>query len=228
MRLLLVEDEQELASQLCKRLQDEGFVVDHAADGPSGLHFATDYPIDLAIVDLGLPGFSGLELIQRLRADGSRLPVLILTARQAWQDRVAGLEAGADDYLGKPFRMEELLARVNALLRRVGGWAHPVLEAGPIALDTRSQTVSLAGKALDLTAYEYRLLAYLMHRPDEVVSKLELTEHLYPDDADRDSNVIEVFIRRLRQKLDPDNSLHPIETLRGRGYSFRLGTPHRS
>lgn len=223
MRLLLVEDEQELAAQLIRRLQDEGFVVDHADDGPGGLHFATDYPVDLAIVDLGLPGFSGLELIERLRAGGSRLPVLILTARQAWQDRVAGLEAGADDYLGKPFRMEELLARVNALLRRVGGWAHPVLEAGPLALDTRSQSASIQGRALDLTAYEYRLLAYLMHHPQTVVSKSELTEHLYPDDSDRDSNVIEVFIRRLRQKLDPDGNLQPIETLRGRGYCFRLG-----
>ncbi|MEX0729722.1 MAG: response regulator transcription factor [Aquisalimonadaceae bacterium] len=221
MRILVIEDEPELARQLEHRLTRESFIVDLAHDGPTGLHLARDYPIDLAIVDLGLPGLSGLDIIQQLRTEGSRLPILILTARQGWQDRVAGLESGADDYLGKPFRMEELLARINALLRRTGGWAHPVLQAGPIALDTRTRSVSLNGQPLELTAYEYRVLEYLLHRPGTVISKNELTEHLYPDDADRDSNVIEVFIRRLRQKLDPDDSLGPIETLRGRGYRLR-------
>lgn len=225
MRILVIEDEAALARQLEHRLKSESFVVDLAEDGPTGLHLARDYPVDLAIVDLGLPGLSGLELIQQLRAEGSRLPILILTARGSWQDRVAGLEAGADDYLPKPFRMEELLARMNALLRRMGGWAHPVLQAGPVALDTRTRSVTLHDRPLELTAYEYRLLEYLLHRPGTVVSKTELSEHLYPDDEDRDSNVIEVFIRRLRQKLDPDGTLNPIETLRGRGYCLRLEVP---
>ncbi len=223
MRLLIIEDETQLSDQLARRLSAEGYVVDLAADGVTGLHLATDYPIDLAVVDLGLPDLSGLELIRRLRASGNRLPILVLTARHQWQDRVEGLEAGADDYLTKPFRMEELLARINALLRRAAGFAHPTLTAGPLELDTRAKRAAINGEALNLTAFEYRLLEYLMHRPGQTVSKTELTEHLYPDEADRDSNVIEVFVRRLRQKLDPDGSLQPIATLRGLGYTLRLG-----
>ncbi|MCC5811482.1 MAG: response regulator transcription factor [Ectothiorhodospiraceae bacterium] len=223
MRLLIIEDEPQLSQQLDQRLCAEGYVVDVAADGVTGLHLATDYPVDLAVVDLGLPNLSGLELIRRVRASGNRLPILVLTARHQWQDRVEGLEAGADDYLTKPFRMEELLARINALLRRAAGFAHPTLTAGPLALDTRAKRAAINGEALSLTAFEYRVLEYLMHRPGQTVSKTELTEHLYPDETDRDSNVIEVFVRRLRQKLDPDGSLQPIETLRGLGYALRLG-----
>ncbi len=223
MRVLLIEDEAQLAAQVADRLKGEGYVVDLAEDGRTGLHLARDYPVDLAIVDLGLPELSGLELIRCLRADGSRLPILVLTARHQWQDRVEGLEAGADDYLTKPFRMEELLARMNALLRRAAGFAHPVLTAGPLALDTRAKQASVSGMPVALTAFEYRVLEYLMHRPGQAVSKTELTEHLYPDEADRDSNVIEVFIRRLRQKLDPDGTLQPIQTQRGLGYALRVG-----
>ncbi|MCP1673792.1 two-component system response regulator PhoP [Natronocella acetinitrilica] len=221
MRLLIVEDEAALREQIHQRLSSEGFVVDLAEDGDTGLHLATDYPVDLAIVDLGLPGRSGLELIRELRGKGSRLPVLILTARDGWQDRVIGLESGADDYLTKPFHFEELLARVNALLRRSAGWAHPELPFGPYRLHTANKQLSFDGEDIPLTAYEYRLLEYLAFRPGQVVSKQDLTEHLYPDEADRDSNVIEVFIRRLRQKLDPDSTLQPIVTHRGLGYSLR-------
>jgi len=222
MRLLVVEDEPLLREQLAQRLRAAGYAVDTAVDGEEGLYFGREYPIDLAVIDLGLPKLPGLDLIQRLRADDRHFPILILTARGRWQDKVQGLEAGADDYLVKPFEMEELLARVAALLRRAAGFAQPVLRFGPISLDTRSQQVSLDGRALELTAYEYRLLEYLMFHPGEVVSKTTLTEHLYQEDQDRDSNTIEVFIGRLRKKLDPDNALQPIETLRGRGYRFTL------
>ncbi len=221
MRLLVVEDELALREQLCRRLTAEGFVVDSAGDGETGLHLAVDYPVDLAIIDLGLPGRSGLDLLRELRARGSRLPVLILTARDGWQDRVIGLENGADDYLTKPFHFQELLARLNALLRRAAGWAHPVLEFGPYRLHTAGKQLHLDDQEIPLTAFEYRLLEYLAFRPGQVVSKQALTEHLYPDEEDRDSNVIEVFIRRLRQKLDPDAERQPIVTHRGLGYSLR-------
>ena len=223
MRILIVEDEPALRRQIAERLQTEGYVVDEAADGEEGLYAGREYPLDLAVVDIGLPGLSGLDLIRTLRDEGKTFPILILTARGRWQEKVEGLEAGADDYVVKPFHMQELLARLQVLLRRAGGWADPVLRCGPIALDTRSGQVHRGDDLLDLTAFEYRLLEYLMHHAGEVVSKSELTEHLYPDDADRDSNVIEVFIRRLRQKLDPNGNLQPIETLRGRGY--RLARP---
>lgn len=223
MRILIVEDEPALRRQIADRLRREGFVVDEAADGREGLFAGREYPVDVAIVDIGLPKLSGLELVRRLRTDGKAYPILILTARGRWQEKVEGLEAGADDYVVKPFHMQELLARIQVLLRRAGGWADPVLRCGPIALDTRSGQVERCEAPLDLTAFEYRLLEYLMHHADQVVSKSELTEHLYPDDADRDSNVIEVFIRRLRRKLDPDGTLHPIETLRGRGYRLTAG-----
>ena len=174
------------------------------------------------MVDLGLPDLSGIDVIRRWRSGGQRFPVLILTARGRWQDKVEGLEAGADDYLVKPFHMEELQARLRALIRRTGGWTQAVLCCGPVALDTGAQQLTLEGQVVELTAYEYKLLEYLMLRAGTVVSKTELTEHLYEEDADRDSNVLEVLVGRLRRKLDPGRDLNPIETLRGRGYRFRL------
>jgi two-component system, OmpR family, response regulator PhoP len=222
MRILVIEDDDDLRGQMTTLLQGQGMVVDAAADGREGLYQATEYPIDLAIVDLGLPLLDGVEVVRGLRAAGRSVPVLVLTARGRWQDKVAGLEAGADDYLVKPVHPEELLARVRALLRRSGGWAQPRLVCGPIALDQGSQQVTLNEELVDLTAYEYRVLEYLMLRAGEIVSKAALTEHIYAEDDERDSNVIEVFIRRLRRKLDPDETLQPIETLRGRGYRLNL------
>ena len=222
MRVLVVEDETALREQLAARLKQDGHVVDAAADGKEGLYFATDYPLDIAIIDLGLPLLSGIEVIRRLRAAGKVFPILILTARGSWQDKVQGLEAGADDYLVKPFEMEELLARLKALQRRAAGWTQSVLHCGPVALDTGAQTVHLHEQALELTTFEYKVLEYLMLHAGQVVSKTELTDHLYEQDFERDSNVIEVFVGRLRRKLDPDNKLQPIETLRGRGYRLTL------
>ncbi|MEM9386811.1 MAG: response regulator transcription factor [Pseudomonadota bacterium] len=222
MRLLIVEDEPTLLSSLSDQFRAAGFVVDAAADGEEGLYLGREYPVDAAIVDLGLPKLSGMEVISSLRADGKSFPILILTARDRWQEKVAGLEAGADDYVTKPFQPEEVLARIQALLRRSAGFANPVLNAGPIALDTRSQQVTLTEEAVELTSYEYRVLEHLMLAAGKVVSKTELTESLYDQDFERDSNVIEVFVGRLRKKLDPDNALKPIETLRGRGYRFAL------
>ncbi len=222
MRILLVEDEKALREQLVRQLTDRGYSVDAAADGEEGLYLGREYPIDLAIIDIGLPKLSGIDLIKALRKEGKELPILILTARGNWQDKVEGLGAGADDYLVKPFHFEELSARLNALLRRSVGLSVPVVEYGPITLDTTRQTVALCGEEISLTAYEYRVLEYLMLHPGEVVSKTVLTEHIYDQDFDRDSNVLEVFVGRLRRKLDPDKTLEPIETLRGRGYRFRL------
>lgn len=222
MRILIVEDEPALRQQLQMRLEQAGHIIDAAPDGEEGLYLGREYPIDLAIIDLGLPKLPGLELIRQLRAAERAFPILVLTARDRWQDKVEGLEAGADDYLVKPFQMEELLARVNALLRRAAGWTQSVLEAGPIRLDPRSQEVSISGQPVELTAFEYRLLEYLMFEAGKVLSKSDIVERLYSDDDERDSNTIEVFIGRLRRKLDPDNSLQPIETLRGRGYRFTL------
>ena len=186
------------------------------------MYFALEYPVDLAIIDLGLPEMSGLDIIKALRAKGKTYPILILTARDRWQDKVDGLSAGADDYVVKPFHFEEVSARVNALLRRTGGWASSILEAGPVKLDLQRQEVSVEGGAVELTSFEYRIIEYLMVRAGKVISKTELTERLYDQDFERDSNVIEVFIGRLRKKLDPDNTIKPIETLRGRGYRFAL------
>lgn len=222
MRVLLVEDETSLREQLRGALKDAGYTVDAAADGEEGLYLGTEYPADVAVIDLGLPRLSGIELVRRLRAADRRFPVLILTARDQWQDKVEGLGAGADDYLVKPFHLEELLARLNALLRRAAGWSQPVLRCGPIELDTGAQRVRVGGEEIDLTTFEYRLLQYLVLHTGEVVSKTELTDHLYEADQDRDSNVIEVFVGRLRRKLDPDGALAPIETLRGRGYRFTI------
>ena len=210
------------AVRCAKAWRGAGYAVDQAADGRDGLFAAQEYPIDLAIVDLGLPEMSGIELIRRLRDDGGVCPVLILTARDRWQDKVEGLESGADDYLVKPFQMEELLARMNALLRRSSGFATPVMRCGPVELDTVRQVVTVDDRAIELTTFEYKVLEYLMHHAGEVVSKTRLSEHIYEEDLDRDSNVIEVFVGRLRRKLDPDGALAPIETLRGRGYRLTL------
>jgi two-component system response regulator PhoP len=207
---------------LCEQLRTAGYGVDDAANGKDGLLHGREYPIDLAVVDIGLPDLSGIEVIRAWRKQDKRFPVLILTARGRWQDKVEGLEAGADDYLVKPFHFEELLARVNALLRRAAGLAQPVVSCGPIMLDTAAQVVRVDRRALELTAYEYKVLEYLILHAGEVVSKTTLTEHVYDQDFDRDSNVIEVFIGRLRKKLDPDDRFKPIETLRGRGYRFTL------
>lgn len=221
MRLLVVEDESLLRQQLTMGLQRAGYVVDDAADGKAGLFQALEYDYDAAIIDLGLPLLDGISVIKQLREAGRKYPVLILTARGDWQDKVAGLDAGADDYVVKPFRIEEIQARLNALLRRAAGFASPQIIAGPISLDTSSKRVTVNGETVELTAYEYKTLEYLMLHPDQVVSKSELTDHLYAQDYDRDSNVLEVFIRRLRQKLDPDDTLHPIDTVRGQGYRLR-------
>lgn len=222
MRVLLVEDEAMLREQLLARLRQEGFAVDEAGDGEEGLYLGREYSPDVGVIDLGLPKLPGIELIRQLRASGKSFPILILTARGRWEDKVEGLEAGADDYLVKPFQMEELLARIKALLRRSAGWSQPQLQCGPIVLDTNSHEVLVNGKSIDLTAYEYRTLEYLMLHAGEVVSKGQLTEHIYDQDFDRDSNVIEVFVGRLRKKLDPENIIKPIDTLRGRGYRFTL------
>jgi two-component system response regulator PhoP len=222
MRILIIEDEQSLLEQLNTRLKQEGYAVDGATDGEEGLYLAIEFPFDAAIVDLGLPKLSGIEIIRKARASGKTFPILILTARGRWQEKVEGLEAGADDYLVKPFQMEELLARLRALVRRAAGWTQAHISCGPITLHTTTQAVTVDGQAVELTAYEYKVLEYLMLHTGRVVSKTDLTEHLYEQDYDRDSNVIEVFIGRLRRKLDPDNRYNPIETLRGRGYRLTL------
>jgi two-component system response regulator PhoP len=220
MRLLLLEDETALRETLGDRLRREGFVVDECGEGVEGAYMAQEYPIDLAIIDLGLPGKSGLDVVKELRRAEKRYPVLILTARDHWEDKVEALESGADDYLTKPFRTEELLARVHALLRRAGGHATSELSFGPLRVALGSQKVFLDDEPLDLTQFEYKLLAYFVLHPDQVLSKLQLNEHLYEDDADPESNVIEVILGRLRKKLDPSGQWKPIQTLRGRGYRF--------
>ncbi len=222
MRALVVEDETALRESLKAQLAEAGFTVDVAQDGQEGLFAGLEYPLDVAVIDLGLPKLSGLEVIGKLRAAGKTYPILILTARDNWQDKVEGLQAGADDYVSKPFHFEELLARLQALLRRAGGWASPQLKCGPVTLDTRAQTVAVDGAPVELTTFEYRILEHLMLRAGEVISKAELTERLYDQDFERDSNVIEVLVGRLRRKLDPYDRLKPIETLRGRGYRFSL------
>lgn len=217
MRTLIVEDEANLLEQLAQHLKSEGFAVDCAADGEEGLYFGREYEYDAAVIDLGLPKIDGIELITRLRAEDRSFPILVLTARSHWQDKVEGLEAGADDYLAKPFQMEELMARLNALIRRSAGYASPVLSEGSLQLDTAKKEVRVEGAAVELTAYEYRVLEYLMLNPNRVVSKTELTDHLYEQDFDRDSNVIEVFVGRLRKKINPVDF---IRTVRGQGYRF--------
>ncbi len=223
MRILIVEDEPALRRQLAGELQRLGYRVDATGEGKEALYFASEYPFDAAVVDLGLPGMSGLEVIGELRKRGSTLPILILTARDRWSDKVAGMDAGADDYLAKPFHMEELLARVRAQVRRASGHAKSVLRCGPVEIDLAAQTVRLNADEVDLTTFEYRLLEHLARERPRVVGKDELAAHLYPHDEERDSNVIEVLIGRLRRKLDPHGTLKPLETLRGRGYRFTLG-----
>ncbi len=222
MRILVIEDEQELLTDIKTRLQSEAYIVDTSAEGNEGYFFATEYPLDAAIIDIGLPGMSGIEIIKKLRQQGSTLPILILTARSRWQEKVEGLEAGADDYLVKPFQMEELLARLKALLRRASGSASTELSCGCLTLKLETQQVLRDAEVVDITAFEYRMLEYLIRHSNEAVSKTRLADYLYPHDDDRDSNVIEVLIGRLRKKLDPDGSLKPIETLRNRGYRFTL------
>ncbi len=222
MRVLIIEDEPQLQQQIATHLEADNFVVDITGNGKEGLFFATEYPVDIAIIDIGLPELSGIEIIKQLRKDGSQLPILVLTARSRWQDKVEGLEAGADDYLVKPFQMEELLARIHALLRRASNSTHQQISYGPICLTPDSQQVSVEQQTLELTEFEYKILEYLMRRHAKVIAKSELADYLYPHDEDRDSNVIEVIMGRLRKKLDPSGSLKPIETVRGRGYCFNL------
>jgi len=221
MRALIIEDDAILCGSLSRHLEQHGFVVDTAADGEEGLYKATEFPLDIAIIDLGLPGLSGIEIIKKVR-ETLNYPILILTARDLWQDKVEGLEAGGDDYLVKPFHIEELLARLRVLLRRQGGWTQNRIECGPIHLLQSAQEVILHGDSIELTSYEFRVLEYLMLNAGKVISKSELSEHIYAEENDRDSNVIEVFIRRLRKKLDPNKTLNPIETLRGSGYRLIL------
>ncbi|MBX3624327.1 MAG: response regulator transcription factor [Rhizobacter sp.] len=214
MKLLLVEDDPTLRAQVRTGLEEAGYVVDEAGDGRQA-HFLGDTgSYDAVVLDLGLPLLDGLSVLKRWREAGRAMPVLILTARDNWSEKVAGIDAGADDYLTKPFHMEELLARLRGLIRRAAGQASPVLRCGELALDTRSGKVTLAGQAITLTSHEFKLLDYLMHRPGAVVSRTELTEHIYAQDFDRDSNTIEVFVGRLRKKLPPGL----IETVRGQGY----------
>lgn len=225
MRILIIEDEVSLRGLVLARLTRDGYRCEATGDGGEGLYLASEYPFDVVLVDLGLPTLSGIEIIRRLRAAGSRLPILVLTARGRWQDKVEGLEAGADDYLAKPFEMDELVARLRALLRRAQGAPNQELQAGPVRLDRTSQRVWVGERQVDLTAFEFRLLEHLMAQRGRVLSKRELADYLYPQDEDRDSNVLEVLLGRLRRKLDPDGLLIPIETLRGRGYRFTLGAP---
>lgn len=222
MRLLIVEDEAAIREQLSQFLLEQGFALDTAADGREGQYYAEEYDYDLAIVDIGLPHIDGISLIQHLRQSGKCYPVLILTARGSWQDKVLGLEAGADDYLVKPFHNEELRARVNALIRRASGHASPTLHFGSVTIDTTAKIVYLHDEPVTLTSYEYNTLEYLALHSGEAISKTTLTEHLYQQDFERDSNVIEVFVGRLRKKLDPQGTLKPITTLRGQGYRFNL------
>ena len=216
MRVLIVEDEPTLAAQLGEALGSAGYAVDHAANGVDALHLGgdPDAPYDAVVLDLGLPKMDGLSVLKAWRAAACTMPVLILTARDNWHEKVAGIDAGADDYLTKPFHLEELLARLRALIRRAGGHASAELRCGALVLDTRQCRVSVDGQALVLTGHEYRVLAYLMHRPGQVVSRSELIEHIYAQDCDRDSNTVEVFVARLRKKL-PEGA---IETVRGLGY----------
>jgi two-component system, OmpR family, response regulator PhoP len=204
MRILLIEDDAQLREQTKLALQKQNLTIDTAADGKEGLYLGLEYPYDIAVIDLGLPLMPGIDVIKQLRANDITFPILVLTARGRWQDKVEGLDAGADDYLVKPFHFEELSARIHALARRASGWSNPILSCGSITLNPSSQSTMNGDIEVDLTAYEYRLLHYLMLHAGEVVSKTKLTDHIYEQDHDRDSNVIEVFVKRLRTKLDPD------------------------
>ncbi|OUS32390.1 DNA-binding response regulator [Gammaproteobacteria bacterium 45_16_T64] len=221
MKILIIEDDEVLLEQLKNKLKKANYQVDSSSSGEEGLYRAQEYPYDLAIVDIGLPRMSGIEVIQKLRQENYNKPILILTARSSWQDKVYGLKAGADDYLVKPFQFEELNARIEALLRRSGGYSNSKLSQGPYVLDMETQEVRANDTSITLTAFEYKLIQYFMLNPNKVTSKSTLSDYLYEEDIDRDSNVIEVLVARIRQKLDPDNTHKPIETLRGRGYRFK-------
>lgn len=225
MRILVVEDEAALRDRIVTELRRAGYAVDATGEGKEGLYLGNEFPVDVAIVDLGLPDLSGLEVLHRWREAGRTFPVLILTARGRWQEKVEGLESGADDYLVKPVHMEEILARLRALVRRSAGYADAVLTAGDITVDAATQRVRFQGADIDLTAFEYRLLEYFVIHAGEVLSKAELVDHIYDEGDDPDSNVLEVLVARLRRKLDPDNVRRPIETLRGRGYRLRFERP---
>ena len=214
MRLLVVEDDPDINRQLVSALQDAGYAVDSAKDGEEGHYLGDTEPYDAVVLDLGLPVLDGVSVLEKWRRAGRKMPVLILTARDRWSDKVAGFDAGADDYVAKPFHMEELLARLRALLRRSAGHATSEISCGPVTLDTKAARVTVNGTAVKLTSLEFRLLAYLMHHKGKVVSRTELVEHLYDQDFDRDSNTIEVFIGRLRKKLGAD----VLHTVRGMGY----------
>ena len=218
MRILVVEDDSRLLTQLDVMLRQNGYSVDLADDGQKAEFLLKEYPYDLAIIDIGLPIIDGLTVVRNARKNDVSCPFLILTARDRWQEKVEGLDAGADDYMTKPFHNEELLARAKALIRRASGQANPSIERGPIKLDTLADEVTVNDAYIELTAYEYKVLEYLLMNQQKVVSKTELTEHIYDQDFDLDSNVIEVFVGRLRKKLDPEYQYKPIETVRGRGY----------
>ncbi|MFY9178667.1 MAG: response regulator transcription factor [Venatoribacter sp.] len=218
MRILIIEDEPTLVLQLEKALLNENYAVDMASDGELGHHLGATEPYDAIILDLGLPKLDGLSVLKQWRSAGISTPVLVLTARDSWHEKVAGIDAGADDYLAKPFHLEELLARLRALIRRSGGFASTEVSAGPLLLDTKSQRISLDGFPLTLTSHEYKVLAYLIHKQNKLVSRTELTEHIYAQDFDKDSNTIEVFIGRLRKKIPAGL----IETVRGLGYCLKV------
>ncbi|PYE88399.1 response regulator transcription factor [Phyllobacterium leguminum] len=217
MRILIVEDDKDLNRQLSEALAEAGYVVDRAFDGVEGHFLGDSEPYDAVILDIGLPQMDGISVLERWRRDGRIMPVLMLTARDRWSDKVAGIDAGADDYVAKPFHIEEVLARLRALIRRAAGHASSELTCGPLRLDTKSSKANVDGVPLKLTSHEFRLLSYLMHHMDEVVSRSELVEHLYDQDFDRDSNTIEVFVGRLRKKMGIDL----IETVRGMGYRIK-------
>jgi two-component system OmpR family response regulator len=217
MRILVVEDDKELNRQVSEALVDAGYVVDKAFDGEEGHFLGDTEPYDAVVLDIGLPQMDGISVMEKWRRAGRKMPVLMLTARDRWSDKVAGIDAGADDYVTKPFHIEEVLARVRALIRRAAGHASSELVCGPVRLDTKASKADVNGKPLKLTSHEFRLLAYLMHHVDKVVSRTELVEHLYDQDFDRDSNTIEVFVGRLRKKMGIDM----IETVRGMGYRMR-------
>jgi two-component system OmpR family response regulator len=217
MRILVVEDDRELNRQLCEALTEAGYVVDHAFDGEEGHFLGDTEPYDAVILDIGLPEKDGISVLEEWRAGERNMPVLILTARDRWSDKVAGIDAGADDYVAKPFHVEEVLARVRALIRRAAGLAASEISCGPLTLDTRGAKAAVNGKVLKLTSHEFRLLSYLLHHMGKVVSRTELVEHLYDQDFDRDSNTIEVFVGRLRKKIGIDM----IETIRGLGYRIQ-------
>ena len=220
MRILVVEDDLDLNRQLTQSLEDAGYVVDKATDGEEGYYLGDTEPYDCVVLDIGLPQMDGISVLQRWRDDGRTMPVLILTARDRWSDKVSGIDAGADDYVTKPFHIEEILARVRALIRRAAGHATSELRCGPLTLDTKASKATLDGITLKLTSHEFRVLSYLMHHQSEVISRTELTEHLYDQDFDRDSNTVEVFVGRLRKKIGQDL----IETVRGLGYRLSSQT----